>query len=272
MQGIYSLEDLAELGCKSRYSVRRLIESGQLTRVKRGWFADSTADPLAVRALRAGLQIGCLSGCKEHGIWVPPFEEDHLIVPMKRGGIPELTGHLHRCRTSTTGPLATLRECLHQVLLFHDAETGLVVLESAVNLGRISVSEAWELIRLVPKRKQHQLRFFTPSAQSGSETRVRYFLQRHRIPVFPQVYIPSVGRVDLVVGNSLIIECDSRAHHSAERDYQIDRTRDFSSMLSGRETVRLGYWQIWHTWEETSEGLLVKARNPRYRRIPKAIA
>ncbi len=272
MEGIYSLQDLAKMGYPSRYSVRRLIESGQLTRIKRGWFADGTADPLAIRAQRAGLQIGCLSGCQKHGIWVPPLEGDHLIIPTKRGGIPELTGQLHRCRTSTPGPLATLRECLHQVLLFHDAETGLVVLESAVNLGKIPVAEARELIGLVPKRKQHQLRFFAPSAQSGSETRVRYFLQRHRIPVFPQVYIPGVGRVDLVVGNSLIIECDSRAHHSTERDYQIDRTRDFSSMMTGRETVRLGYGQIWNTWEETSTGLLIKARNPRYRRIPRAIA
>ena len=35
------------------------------------------------------------------------------------------------------------------------------------------------------------------------------WLQQVRVQVRPQVQIPGVGRVDLVVGNSLIVECDT---------------------------------------------------------------
>lgn len=105
----------------------------------------------------------------------------------------------------------------------------LIVTESAVNLGLIGEPAARDLLGSAPAAKRASLTHFMLGAGSGSETRVRLFLQQRRFTVRPQVFIPGVGRVDLLVGESLIIECDSEQHHAAGARYRMDRVRDLAS-------------------------------------------
>jgi len=256
----------------TRHAVRTAVEKGTLRRLARGWYdaGGCSSDDLAALAL--GGRIGCLTGLRDHGVWVPPTQHPHVITP--RWVSPGSTVVSHPLpRIASWAPTSVrydVVECLRQVLRHHDVETSLIVLESACNLRLVSSQTVAGLIAECPERTAELLARFDPRAESGSETRVRLFLVRLGYRVRPQLYVRGVGRVDLLVGESLIIECDSHAHHTAEANYRIDRSRDLNAAAGGYRVVRLSWEQIFLTWPSTQGLLLSHLRTRRYRRPPLA--
>lgn len=261
---MYSMKALEQLGHSPSY-IRGMIKSGQLQRISRGWYATPEADHRIVDQIRQGVRIGCLTGCKFHGLWVPPFSGTH--VTYRTGTKPQSTSgtvvHRYDAPVSDTA-IWNIRDCLGQVLRAHDPETALIVLESAVHLGLIRIYEAHTLIKAAPKRSQHLSRHLADT-ESGSETRVSYFLRARGVKVRNQVQIPGVGRVDIVAGERLIIECDSKRFHSSQENYEEDRRRDLTSIDLGYETTRLSYTQIWDSWEATRQSLRNQIQRKRHR-------
>lgn len=81
-----------------------------------------------------------------------------------------------------------------------------------------------------------------------------------------QVWIDGVGYVDLLVGDRLVIECDSAAFHEgyqSERDYE----RDQQLLRLGYLVLRLKYQHVLHEWDRIEELVLdvVRARRHRWR-------
>lgn len=254
--GVYSTRALMARGV-GKYAIRKFVESGDLVRLRQGWLAAPHAHSLVVLAVRAGGYLGCVSGCQVHGLWVPHPGQVHVMI---NPGHPPLqkTGYIvHRSLSRCVSPVASVSECLRHAIKEHNAETALILVESAVNLGKISVAEAEHLLGEARAQRaiRRQLGYFSATAQSGSETRVRLFLQLLGEKVVPQAHIPGVGRVDLLVGERLIIECDSRQYHSSHNDYEKDRERDLAAKNAGYDVIRLSYSQIWLTWEGTQEFL-----------------
>lgn len=246
----------------TKEEIEAAVESGTLIRVVRGWFAYPTAHTWVLQALRAGGRLGCLSGCSLHGVWTPTHRQPHILVDR---GVSRMkkAWHRHLGLMPKEDAVFPLLDCLAQVIRHHGAEEALTVLESAVNKNLVTQAAAEVLIADASGRKQHSLRFFDPLAESGSETRVRMYLQQQRVPVKSQVAIPGVGRVDLLVGESLIIECDSEKHHKHnDEDYR----RDMSARALGYTTVRLTYWQIFHDWDNTREHLFRMLRTKQHQR------
>ena len=256
----------------TRHMIREALTLGSLRRLTRGWYdaGGSSADELAAAA--AGGRIGCLTGLRDHGVWVPPTTHPHIITPRwLPAGVTGVQHSLPRAASWAPGVIRyDVVECLRHVLRHHDVETSLIVLESACNLRLVSVTTVGDLIAECPAPIAEQLTRFDPRSESGSETRVRLFLERLGYPVRPQVSIRGVGRVDLLVGESLIIECDSHAHHTGETQYQNDRSRDLNALAGGYRVVRLTWEQIFLTWASTQTLLLTHLRTRRYRRAPRA--
>ena len=86
-----------------------------------------------------------------------------------------------------------------------------------------------------------------------------------KIGVRAQAEIDGVGIVDLLVGDRLIIECDSQAHHG-ETNYENDRRRDLAARDLGFTTLRLSYQQIWKHWKATQQSLTQEIRTRRHLR------
>lgn len=61
--------------------------------------------------------------------------------------------------------------------------------------------------------------------------------------VIVQPRIEGVGRVDLRVGK-LLIECDSKAHHTSMANYRNDRRRDRCALVRGWLKMRLTYEDV----------------------------
>ena len=251
----FSTIELQEKGY-GRCDIERMVRLGQLVRVGRGWFAQPHADQRVVRAVVVGGRLGCLSALSAYKLWVPDFTGLHVGYGRGRRPRPRPGVEFHftdqPCPTQAIWPVA---DCLAQVTRRHDAETALVAFESALYKGLVTDSDIRTTLNTLPLRAQ-RIGPFVSTAESGSETRVRYFLQRKNIPVRPQVKIEGVGRVDLLVGTNLIIECDSDEHHRTIEEHQEDRRRDLAARDLGFRVLRLTYAQIWRDWPATRESLL----------------
>ncbi|MFT3942849.1 MAG: type IV toxin-antitoxin system AbiEi family antitoxin domain-containing protein [Ancrocorticia sp.] len=270
LEGIYTYEDLRERGY-SRAGIAKALAEGVIERVAHGLYAEVIADQNVVRGLKLGGKLGCLSGCKFYGIWTPPDSALHVIFTSKGmtpagAAVTGVCAHV-RPRKWTKDPVWSLMECLDHVIRFHDGETVLIVLESAVHKGMITIDDAVVLLADHP-RKAAKLLKHLDAAESGSETRVRLVLRQRNLPVTPQVWITSEDRVDLLVGESLIIECDSKEFHSSQESYEKDRERDTRMRTMGFDVWRLSYRQVWWEWESTQMDLDVEIRRRKYRKKP----
>lgn len=122
-------------------------------------------------------------------------------------------------------------------------------------------NRAWELVDLVPAvasappRVRSLLDRVDRLADSGTESLVRVRLRSKRVRLTIQVYIPGVGTVDTLIGRSLIVECDSRAHHLGE-GYQTDRARDRAARRLGYHPVRLTWEDVMFRWPEAEREIL----------------
>lgn len=249
--------------------IRQSVKSGNLIPVKRGWYAVPGANQNVIRALKIGGRLGCLSALKEYGVWVPQTDRDLHVVLGKNAAIPKLESTVfHRYDFLPETVAFSVEDCLRQVMRHHDPETGLIVLESAVQKSLVTPFWAQMLIKELPSKKQRIYRFFDPSSQSGSETRVRLFFQRRGVKVHSQ-HKTSGGWVDMLVGQSWIIECDSRAFHDNKTNHNIDCHRDLSNFSAGFVTTLLSYPQIWFEWEDVKPQLLGILRKKEHLRLPR---
>lgn len=262
--GLYSTSQLRHQGL-TLHDIRRLVHQGSLTRIARGWYASEVADPTVQRAIKAGGRLGCLSGCGFYGLWVPPHPGTHVVSGhgSRPTGGPGLIMHVEAKPQPPTA-VWPLIDCLRQMARRHSREDAMIVAESAVNLALATPEDARWALRELPARHSALPDKLAP-AQSGSETRVRMFFESRRIPVTAQRYIQGVGYVDLLVGDTLVVECDSHAHHG-QTNYENDRRRDLAARDLGYTTIRLSYQQIWMHWAATQQSLLREIRNRKHLR------
>ena len=97
---------------------------------------------------------------------------------------------------------------------------------------------------------------------------MRWWLESLTVPVRAQVQIGQVGRVDLLIGRSWIIECDSRAFHDNPKQYSADRSRDLALQSYGYRVTRLTWQQVFVTWPATQKMLLTILRRGTHRDPP----
>lgn len=266
--GIYSLGRLQSLGL-SKGEVGRAVAEGRLTRIRRGWFHAADAVPDAVTAVRSGGILTATSGSRHAGLWTLTDERVHVLLPR----------HASRVRVDDAEVGSDRRVCIHWskaalqrdlpvadplqlVLDSHHCQsrpTVVALADSALNQGllRFEVLEA-ALPLLAP--------WCDPTSQSGTESIVRIGLRRRGVKVQSQVWVDGVGYVDLLVGERLVIECDSAAYHEgyrSERDYE----RDQQLLRLGYLVLRLKYRHVVHDWDRIEALVLdvVRARRHRWR-------
>ncbi|TDT32475.1 DUF559 domain-containing protein [Naumannella halotolerans] len=263
--GVWSHADL--IGSAGRPALHRAIAENRLLHIGHGWYATGTADPAVLGALRLGCRLGCLSVLRLHGVWTPPDSFTHVFF--RRNQPPRSPDRLdHRLQNwPDRSPTMSLWHSLESAVLRHEAETAVIVLESAVEQKLITLADARTIAAIGQVKKQRILRRVRAGAQSGTETRLRLFFELRGVPVKIQVPIPDVGHVDLLVGDSLVLEADSRAHHSHSTSYATDRRRDLELRRAGFSVIRLTYLQVFGDWDRTSAALsqILRSRRHRFR-------
>ncbi|WP_461474347.1 endonuclease domain-containing protein [Microbacterium sp. HJ5] len=177
----------------------------------------------------------------------------HLHVPPHAGptGLgPEFDGVVH-----WTTPLApasphalvdATEDVLEHVARCLDREAALVVWESALRTERLSV-EAVRRIRWMSRAAAELAQRVTGLSDSGLETIFVVRLSSWGLPIRQQIVIAG-HRVDVLIGDRLIVQLDGFAFHSTAAQRARDAAHDAELALRGYVVLRFTYAQVIHDW------------------------
>ena len=261
--GIYTRKQLLQTGETDR-TIRCSLRHGDLRRVRHGWYATRSAPDDVVEAVRRGGAVSCVTALTHYGFWVAPgYDSLHV-----RG-----SKHLRQsafCNPAgkplpVTDAIDTAELALACAAYCMSGEDWIAVTDSYLNKSRRTPTDlrATLAARLSPP-KLRLLSQCDGRSQSGTESIVRVRLRSLRYTVVVQPQIRGVGRVDLRVGK-LLIECDSKLHHTSLRNYRNDRRRDRTAMVNGWLTMRLTYDDIIYDWPAVLADIQAVTRPRRHR-------
>jgi very-short-patch-repair endonuclease len=223
--------------------IRTAIRRGALIRVREGVVATPDCHPSVVEAALIGGRVAGASAARLLGLWAPPHR--HPVVEVPRGA--------HVAATDATvirgpaGPnrfgMSTATEVVGQILRFEPPQFAIAVLDSMLRRSGMTRAEIEFAAAGLPRRLRRRLALIDARAESGTESIVRVLLALEGIVATPQVRVPfsDLERLDLVVGDRLVIECDSRAHHSTPTELDRDNARDLMLTALGYHVIRIRY-------------------------------
>lgn len=245
-EGVARASTLRELG-HSRHTLSLAVERGDLLRVRRDWVAVPGADAELVAAARSGVVLTCVTLARRTGLWVLADERRHVATtPHGTGRKPE-RAVVHWARPLVPrhpdDVVDSLVNALVLIAVCQPRETALAVWESALNQKRVARAE---LARLsLPAAAARLLAVAQPFRDSGLES---IFVDRLRwlgVRMLGQIWIAG-HRVDLLIGDRLVIQLDGGHHVGAQRTSDI--AHDAALKMLGYHVVRFGYQQVIDDW------------------------
>jgi very-short-patch-repair endonuclease len=253
--GVTRTRDLALLG-HSPYDIRAAVERGQLVRVRRGWVASPSADPLLVGAARAGVVLTCVTQARRLGLWVlAENSRPHVGAPSHSGGVVAGSARVHWGSPPVARVPGVLHDPIENVLwavsVCQPEHNALAIWESALNKGLVAL-ESMRRFELPPAARR-LCDVATPWSGSGLESFVIPRLRWLGLPIVPQVWIDG-HRVDFLIGDRIVLQIDGSTHVGPQREEDI--RHDAALMLLGYHVIRVGYWQVVERWHEVQDMIM----------------
>lgn len=245
MSGITTSAALRAAGLTNA-QIATAVRRGDLERVRDGVFARPGCDPLIIDAAKIGGRVAGVTAAAIHGFWIPAAARPVVEVPRGSHVLPTDW----RVIRGPAGPrrfgVSTPAEVVGQVLRSEPPEIAIAVIDSLIRRSTLTRTEVEFAAAGLSARSRRLLSLVDTRAESGSESMVRVLLALDGIAAVPQVRVPftDLDRVDLVVGDRLVIECDSRAHHSTPTELDRDAARDLGLTALGFVVVRVRYRTI----------------------------
>lgn len=277
--GIVHQSTLREQGVPRR-DLERWTAHGAVTSI-RPWYVTAEAPLDVVALLRLGVRPTCLDAAALYGLWIPLHPGTHVYRPRssdrrdvlraararqlrRRNGQPwqgaptaPLVLHTPEPRAwPDADPVPDLSLVLEHAGRCLPVVKAAVLFESAMHRGLSTPREVERIVASLPLRKGRSLARVRSDAESGTETMVRWWLESIGVHVRSQVRFPDGRRrMDLLVGRSWVIECDSRQFHDYPSAYEDDRERDLHLAAHGYRVTRLTWSQVVQRWSETERRL-----------------
>lgn len=238
--GCARYKDLIAAGV-SREQLRAAESSQRIVRVHRGCYALPEASRERQLATVFRGQLTCVTWARSVGLPVEIHEPlIHLGVPSSRAlGLarerPCDEVVLHRGgdydADFAIGHLDVTAACTTPI-------QQLAIVEAALCKGMIVPSDVTQLASGTASRREWIRRHAHAGVQSLGETYARVALQEAGLEVTPQVRLPGVGTIDLLVEGRLVVEIDGYSYHSGKAQFAVDRDRDRAVILMGLTPVR----------------------------------
>lgn len=266
--GVVGRRHLTRLGVDPA-EIAGLVRARVLIPIRRGWYATATASPEVVTAVKTGATLTCLSALAfTPGGWIPPVaKRDHVRWPAhRRTSVRTQRGcRAHLTLGTSTRAVDPLRIALQCAVNCLDEDYYVVaLLDSLLRMKEPhSAAEIREVFEGAPERVQRLLNALDPASESGTESVTRHRLRSANIRVRSQVTIPGVGRVDLLVGDRLIIECDSDGFHNGEQRKE-DARRDRKSTIGRYSVLRIDYDDVMFDWDTVFADITEMVRSRRH--------
>ncbi len=257
-------------GGVSRGQAARAVDRGELVRLRRGVYARGGACDEARAAGSHGGPMACVTAARHLGLWVLTTDDPAHVW---------LHGHGHayahegcRCIEHWDGGraagdsfgLPAVPRVLWQILACQGVEGFFVALESALRQKRISREGLAWLRAVSPGDVREAIAFARGESDSGLESLVRWRLRGFGLRIRAQVTIVSVGRVDFLFGDRLIVEDDGRVGHDDAAMRHKDLSRDAHAAMWGYVTLRFDYAMVVHDWDIVERAILAQVASGRH--------
>lgn len=246
--GVARTRTLIEAGV-SAYALRQAKAAGTVIKPRNGWVALSGKQTMKQLTVQRGVLLSCVTLAKSRGLWVPDATQVHVAAPPHgaRISVPD-SAVVHWAKPVVPrDPDAVeddLRNALALVAQCQPFERALVIWESALNKGLVDRQSLGRLP--LPAAAVAVLERARPFADSGLETIVIHRLGWLRVPMLPQAWVLG-HRVDLLIGERLVIQIDGATHTGPQRTSDIEH--DALLKLQGYHVLRFSYEQIMERWE-----------------------
>ena len=253
MWDVWTRADLRAQGMSAR-AITDAVRGGRLVRARRDSYLPSDAPRQLIQATRVGGRLGCLSLLSVLGVFV--FDPATLHVHMERGDsrmrsphardIPlphrlqnRVVLHWHRLVVPPLRGAVDIVDALIHAIRCQQPKHAIATLDSALHLGFATPDDLDLVFASLPRRFRALRGFLDSRAESGTESLVRLLVRRLGCSIDLQVPFAGVGFVDLLVDGWLVIECDSKAHHSSWEQQLKDYRRDLELARQGYCVLRL---------------------------------
>ncbi|MFJ5954570.1 type IV toxin-antitoxin system AbiEi family antitoxin domain-containing protein [Paenarthrobacter sp. NPDC092416] len=249
-RGVAKATDLNKAGFSDR-ALARALESGLVSRLKRGIYVAKGADPDVVAAFRANGRLTCVSAARFHGLWTLPGDPEGLHLScgngLPRSGVVNHAPCIHPVHPFL--PIAGAADVLLHALRCQPELEALVLVQSAVSQALVTL----EFLRAkLPGNRNGRARaildLVLPRADSLLEVLAHTHFVRAGLRVLMHVQLPGVGEVDCLVNDCLVIELDGGTHLEAKQ-VKKDQYRNNASIRGGRLVLRYYYSDVVHNPE-----------------------
>ncbi|NYH00440.1 very-short-patch-repair endonuclease [Schumannella luteola] len=246
MTRIVRTRDFAAEGV-STAELRHQVAAGGVRRLRIGHYAVGELDPPVEAAVSGYCSLSCGAALERHGIWVRLATAHWRVSPsdrVRRSRVGEPIRHRIAGRAvDGVDDVLTALACAAQCMSFEDL---VCCVDSARHLR--AVTRPALARTLLTRNGIRALAVSDARSESGLETLARIRLRSRGIVARPQVVVPGVGRVDLVVGDRLVIELDGDRWHSTPETRERDRRRDAELVARGALVLHAGSRRVFDEW------------------------
>lgn len=283
MGGVAHSATLRSAGIAQK-ELERSARLGLTERIRAGWYCLPGDSRDTVRALRVGGRLGCVSLLRAHQVWLMPEDRLHVSVssprsqlrsPDDRGreltawlGHPRVVTHWRRRTLNPLEPADPLDDAAACVATCLPRDHAIVAFDSLLNRGLLSAERLSTALAGLPDSHEWMMDLVDAGCGSGLETLARLRLRARNVQVRCQVHIPGIGWADLLIGDRLVVELDSRTHHDSPDAYERDRARDLALVGLGYIVVRVTHRRVMQDWASIERALLAIVRRQEHRWQP----
>lgn len=251
--GVASMSALRDAGYGRRMLDRALTERA-IMKLRRGWVALPDADPYLIAAAQRGVVVTCITQARRLGLFV--FDDDdtlpHVGAKPHSGRAGSAKARIHWAEPLIPRHPDVFVDPIENVLALvascQPYERALVVWESAFQ-RRLIEPQALTRYALKPAARR-LLAEADVYSDSGLETLVVPRLRWLGLPLRRQIWIDG-HRVDLLIGERLVLQIDGGHHVGSQREEDI--VHDAALRLMGYHVIRVGYGQVVDRWHEVQD-------------------
>jgi very-short-patch-repair endonuclease len=244
----------------TRNDVAHLLHLGALQRPRIGWYSTPDLDPAAVRAIRVGGVLGCVSAAESWGIATPPRGTDVVHVSLApdatrlrrsddaarrvhAGGDKRVHWHWERRNDPPQGFRVSPVDALLQMA---GCGVSAAWLTAAIDSARCATyhepalddAATARLRALLPWHLRSTVDRSDPRAESPGETFIRLGVEDAGIPFDLQVWLTEIYRADILIDGWLPVESDGMTVHGTPTAVGRDRERDATLTWLGAPPLR----------------------------------
>lgn len=268
----------------SATGLRRAVRTGEVERIRQSWYCIPNDTSNEVKALRVGGRLSCVSLLRMHRVWLMPDTRLHVAVAVARSRLRSPTDRASDLGSSTDRPSVVTHwqprwnNPLEPTEMIDDAaaclatclprDHAIIAFDSILHSKLLSAERLRAALAGLPDSHEWMMSLVDAGCGSGLETLARLNLRRRNIRVRSQIHFPQIGWVDLLIGDRLVLELDSRAHHTDPAAYERDRARDLALFERGYLVIRVTYRSVMQDWPAIERAILTIVRRNEHRWQP----